>query len=97
MHITSATGGTFYGGHTPYGVQCAMSAHAIPCKVHRRGGSLAIMLVREVRHLLNWRAGAVVGVRVCGDKLIVEKIPLDRIAVIRTGEPQPYAANLDAT
>lgn len=71
-----------------------MSAHAIPCKVHRRGGSLAIMLVRQVRELLPWRAGDVVGVRVCGDKLIVEKIPLDRIAVIRTGEPQPYAADL---
>ena len=71
-----------------------MSAHAIPCKVHRRGGSLAIMLVREVRKLLPWRAGDIVGVRVCGEKLMIERIPLERIAVIRTGEAQPYAADL---
>jgi antitoxin component of MazEF toxin-antitoxin module len=67
-----------------------MGNQAIPVKVHKYGGSLCIILVKAVRDLLTWRAGDMVGIRVCGDKLIVERIALERVAVIRTGEPQPY-------
>ena len=35
---------------------------------------------------------AVGGVRVCGEKLLLERIPLEKLAIIRTGEVEPYAA-----
>jgi len=71
-----------------------MSGRPIPCKVHRRGGSLCVLLVKEVRELLPWRAGDYVAVRVSGEKLVMERIPLEKAAIIRTGEVQPYAETL---
>jgi hypothetical protein len=71
-----------------------ISNQAIPARIHKFGGSLCVILVKDVRDLLNWRAGDMVGVRVCGEKLMIERIALEKVAIIRTGEPQPYAANL---
>ena len=71
-----------------------MSANPIPCRVHRRGGSLAILLTKEIRALLPWRAGDFVAVRVLGEKVVMERVPLEGMAKIRTGEPEPYAAGL---
>lgn len=65
-----------------------MGNQAIPVRLHKIGGSLAVVLVKAVRDLLPWRAGDVVGVRVCGEKLMIERIPLEHIAIIRTGETQ---------
>ena len=70
-----------------------MGAHAIPCRVHKRGGSLFVLLVKEVRDLLPWREGDFMAARVCGEKLILERIALDKMAVIRTGEAQPSGVN----
>lgn len=72
-----------------------MSANPVPCLVQRRGNSLGITLAKEVRRLLSWRAGDFVAVRVLGDKVVIERIALEGLSRIRTGEPQPYAANLD--
>lgn len=71
-----------------------MNSNPIPCRVLRRGGSLGITLAREVREQLPWRAGDVVAVRVCGEKLVIERLPLEGFARIRTGEVEPHAANL---
>lgn len=71
-----------------------ISNQAIPVKIHKFGGSLCVLLVKAVRDLLPWRAGDMVGIRVCGEKLMIERIPLEKIAIIRTGEAQPHAANL---
>jgi len=71
-----------------------MSNQAIPVRVHKYGGSLCILLVKAIRDLLPWRAGDTVAVRVCGEKLMIERIPLERIAIVRTGEVQPHAATL---
>lgn len=81
-------------GHTPGCGTIVMGSRAIPCRIHRRSGSLAILLVKEVRELLPWRAGDFVAARVCGEKLVFERIQLDKLATIRTGEVQPYQAAL---
>jgi hypothetical protein len=77
---------------TPMGVISTMPANPIPVTVHRHGGSLCLVLVKAVRELLPWRAGDVIAVRVCGDKLVMERIPLETLAKVRTGEPIAYAA-----
>jgi len=71
-----------------------MGNQAIPAKVHKYGGSLCVILVKAIRDALPWRHGDVVGLRVCGEKLMIERIPLEKVAIIRTGEAQPYAADL---
>lgn len=81
-------------GGTPCGSACAMSAHSIPCRLQKRGNSLFVLLVKEVRNALPWRPGDFVAARVCGEKLILERITLEKLATIRTGEVQPQAAGL---
>jgi antitoxin component of MazEF toxin-antitoxin module len=71
-----------------------MSGSPIPCLVQRRGNSLGITLAKRVRDQLTWRAGDFVAVRVCGEKVIIERIALEKAAIIRTGEAQPQAADL---
>jgi hypothetical protein len=71
-----------------------VSAHAIPCRLQRRGHSLFVLLVKEVRQALPWRAGDFVGARVIGEKVILERITLENVAKIRTGEVEPHAASL---
>jgi len=61
-----------------------------PVQVHRHGGSLCILLVKALRDALGWRAGDTVAVRVCGDKVILERVPMDSFAKIRTGELTPH-------
>jgi antitoxin component of MazEF toxin-antitoxin module len=73
-----------------------MGNQAIPVKIHKFGGSLCVTLVKAVRDLLPWRAGDMVGVRVCGEKLMIERIPLEKIAIIRTGEAAEYVGNYPA-
>ena len=71
-----------------------MNGHSIPCRIHRRGNSLFLLLVKEVRAQLPWRGGDFVAARVCGEKLIIERIALDKLATVRTGEVAPQAASL---
>jgi len=71
-----------------------MSNQATPVRIHKFGGSLCVLLVKQIRDRLPWRAGDFVAARVCGDKLVIERLPLEKLATIRTGEAQPYEPNL---
>lgn len=88
MLFTDTTGCTAGDSHTPYGGTCIMGNQAIPAKVHKYGGSLCVLLVKQIRDALPWRAGDMVGLRVCGEKLMIERIALEKVAIIRTGEAQ---------
>lgn len=84
-----------FASYTPRGGTNAMSANPVPCLVHRRGNSLGITLAKEVRRLLSWRVGDFVAVRVLGDKVVIERIALEGMSRIRTGEPQAYETALE--
>jgi len=71
-----------------------ISNQATPVRIHKFGGSLCILLVKSIRELLPWRAGDFVGARVCGEKLIIERIHLEKVATIRTGETAPHEPGL---
>ena len=70
------------------------SGRPIPCKVYRNGGGIGVHLVREIVKDLDWHVGDTVAVRVVGDKLIIERVQLERLAIVRTGEPQNNAGSL---
>jgi hypothetical protein len=92
MHDTTAISWGAMRNHTPSGGAYSMSAHSIPCRLQTRGNSLFVLLVKEVRNALPWRSGDFVAARVCGEKLILERITLEKLATLRTGELQPQAS-----
>ena len=71
-----------------------MRTDPTPIRVTKHGGSLCLVLVKNVRDQIPWRAGDFVAVRVCGEKLIAERVPLEGMAKIRTGEVENHAASL---
>ena len=71
-----------------------MTGQPTPVQVHRHGGSLCILLVKALRDALGWRAGDTVAVRVCGEKVVMERLPMETFAKIRTGEITPHAPEL---
>ena len=62
-------------------------------RVGRSGDSLAIVLNRHVRDLVNWQLGDPIAVRLAGEKLILERINLNEYAKLRTGEAEVRDAN----
>jgi antitoxin component of MazEF toxin-antitoxin module len=48
--------------------------------------SLAISVPAAVAKSIPWNAGDRVVIRVAGEKLIMERAPLEKLAVLRTGE-----------
>ena len=94
MQITSRIGCIANVTRTPGGGTCMISNQAIPVRIHKFGGSLCVILVKTIRDLLPWRAGDFVAVRVCGEKVVIERLALEKAAIIRTGEAQPVAGEL---
>ncbi|HWY55756.1 MAG TPA: AbrB/MazE/SpoVT family DNA-binding domain-containing protein [Terriglobales bacterium] len=66
-----------------------MSGQPIPCQIQKRGNSLGITLAKRVREQLPWREGDFVAVRVCGEKVVIERVALEKLAIVRTGGEQP--------
>lgn len=71
-----------------------MGNQAVPCRIHRRGNSLYLLLADGVRKVLPWREGDFIAARVCGEKMILERLTLEKAATIRTGETGDHAASL---
>ena len=71
-----------------------MGVQATPTKLIRLGKGLALYVPAHIRETLPWRPGDYIGVRQAGEKLIIERIPIERIAVLRTGEAQVNDSSL---
>lgn len=57
-------------------------------RVYKQGGSLGVLITKRILQHFHLNRGDVVGVRIAGEKLIIERIPLEKVAVLRTGEPE---------
>jgi antitoxin component of MazEF toxin-antitoxin module len=71
-----------------------MRSDPIPCLVQKRGNSLGITLAKRVRDQLTWREGDFVAVRVCGKQVIMERIALEKAAILPAREEPDYADSL---
>jgi bifunctional DNA-binding transcriptional regulator/antitoxin component of YhaV-PrlF toxin-antitoxin module len=60
-------------------------------RVKRDGAGLSIFLHKELRDLTGWQSGDRIAVRQAGEKYILERVPLEALAKIRTGEVSPPA------
>jgi antitoxin component of MazEF toxin-antitoxin module len=58
-------------------------------RVHKHGTSLCVLLTKQIRDSLTWRSGDKVAVRFAGEKLVLERVAIEKLALIRTGEPAP--------
>lgn len=87
----TATNGGLLRAYTPCSGYAGMTGRPIPCRIHSRGGSHFVLLAKEVLKLLPWREGDILAARVVGEKLVMERIPLERMSIIRTGEALPNA------
>lgn len=55
-------------------------------KVKKNGHSRYVVLPAPLVKHLSWRDGDSVAIRQAGDKLIIERVALEELAKIRTGE-----------
>jgi hypothetical protein len=55
--------------------------------------AMYLLLPKKLMDEITWRVGDRVALRPAGDKLICERVPLEKLAILRTGEPQLAPAN----
>jgi bifunctional DNA-binding transcriptional regulator/antitoxin component of YhaV-PrlF toxin-antitoxin module len=57
-------------------------------KIIKQGTTHYLLLPASLRERLTWRAGDAVCIREAGEKLVIERVPLDKLAIIRTGHAE---------
>lgn len=55
-------------------------------RVHRHGNALCVLITKSIREAIAWRSGDKIAVRLAGDKVILERVPMEQLAILRTGE-----------
>lgn len=60
-------------------------------RVHQHGGALCLVLTKPIREATCWRNGDKVAVRLAGDKLVLERVAMEKLAILRTGIPEDRA------
>lgn len=63
-------------------------------RIQRAGGSNAVLIPLQMLRALGWSRGDRVAIRSIGNKLVLERIPLEQIALLRHADgfahvPQP--------
>ena len=56
-------------------------------RVHPHGNGRCVLLTKAILDDIGWQNADSIAVRRAGDKLVLERIPLDSFAKLRTGEP----------
>lgn len=59
------------------------------CRVHKHGGSLCVVLTKELLLQLPLRNADRLAIRVSGDKFIMQRIPLESLAKLGSDEGIP--------
>lgn len=52
----------------------------------QRGNAASMSLPRKLLRLLTWNLGDKIMLRVVGEKLVAERVPMDKLGRVRTGE-----------
>lgn len=65
-----------------------MQNGTILSKVLKIGNTHYLLIPASLRERLTWRAGDAVCIREAGEKLIIERIATEKLAIIRTGSAE---------
>lgn len=52
-------------------------------KLLKNGNSEAVTIPKQILAALQWRRGDVIALRLAGEKLILERVPLEKLAILR--------------
>jgi antitoxin component of MazEF toxin-antitoxin module len=58
-------------------------------RIRKQSRALTVAIPCETLKQLCWKVGDAIAFRVAGEKCVMERLPLERMAVIRTGEATP--------
>lgn len=58
-------------------------------RINKHGKGLCLYLSTAIRANIQWNAGDRIAVRPAGDKLILERVPLEQLSKFRTSEVEP--------
>jgi hypothetical protein len=61
-------------------------------RLNKHGKGLCLFFTAAIRSHTNWRHGDRIAVRPVGEKLILERVPLERLGKINTGEAEGRSA-----
>lgn len=56
------------------------------CRIRRFGKSTYLLLTKETQRHTGWNVGDRIAIRPVGDKLILERVPLEELAKLRSSE-----------
>lgn len=62
-------------------------AAVVTSRTKRIGSSMFLLLPKALLSEMSWRDRDTIAIRLCGEKLTAERVPLEKLAIIRTGEP----------
>jgi antitoxin component of MazEF toxin-antitoxin module len=57
-------------------------------RVRKNGASLCLMIPKAMADHLRWRSGDTIVARYAGEKVILERVPFEKMGIIRTGEAE---------
>jgi len=55
-------------------------------KLGSHGTTMCVTINKTVRSWVPWRKGDVIAIRLAGEKLVLERVNLDALAKVKTGE-----------
>lgn len=66
-------------------------------RVRKWGGTIVVVLNKQIQAHTCWKAGDSIVVRAAGEKLIMQRVPTEELAKLRTGELEPAAVQTEPT
>jgi antitoxin component of MazEF toxin-antitoxin module len=52
-------------------------------RARKTGNSYGVVIPKQIWEALSWKSGDVIALRLAGEKLILERVALDKLAVLR--------------
>lgn len=77
-------------GSLPW-VDCNTPMQPTVTRIIKQGSAIVLILTKELQVATGWGRGDRIAARLAGEKLILERIPLENFARLRTGEAGEHA------
>lgn len=66
-------------------------------RIRTQGRAVYLLLPKSLLERLVWREGDHIALREAGDKLVCERVPLEKLAILRTGDAQTQPVKIGGT
>ena len=66
-------------------------------RIRTQGRAVYLLLPKNLLERMVWREGDHIALREAGEKLVCERVPLEKLAILRTGESQAQPIKIGGT